>query len=667
MSKENNEGTYLGIDLGTSNTVVSFFKNGRFEQVKFKTKNIIPSALYFKNQNEIEFGDRAIRRGQSNPAHLITAFKRDLGSDKKYTLSFENEKNEVFNHYIIDTNIFIQDPNILSSFSPNDKIHLSLTVQSELGYRKEQEETKIAAEIALEKISNATTQENVVFEESNRDLLPEDFIANSPNDDNDNRVLSVAVKVKNENLNQKVKLITNDKGLITKAKMIKIDCLTLEEFRTSKNINDNSESNNMIQLVITPQEASTLLLKYIKNESEIFIKREVKNAVITVPANFNQSQVELTKEAGLNAGFEKIRIMKEPIAAGMAYALDREDNKKILVYDFGGGTFDATLLEVGSNTLSVLGVHGDSKLGGEDITKIIEELIYDELEDTYELSMFDIEESELDKESFEKNRFAIKKVAEETKITLSEFENIAISIPNLIGKDDKLINFNMDLSRATFDDEIIDVRKKSLDIVKELISTSGFIANDIDMIVMAGGTSNIPSIYKSIEDTFGIVPLINKDTALVISEGAVIEAIQLWDASNLVQEQILYNDKALFDFGIGIMNHNFDVLVPIHTELPFRVEKIYITEKDNQESLLIRAFQRREGYDNSTRTVDKGIEYVDELVIYNLPPSNVGEFKIKVTFELTKDDTLDMSVLITDKDNNEIDSNDVKIKKASQE
>jgi molecular chaperone DnaK len=534
--------------------------------------------------------------------------------------------------------------------------------------RKEQAETKIAAEIALERINIASNQENIIYDESDRDLLPEDFIANSPNDDNDNRILSVAVKVQNENPSQKVKLITNDNGLTSKAKMIKIETHSLEDFQTFKNINSNNENQrHNTQITISAQEASTYLLKYIKTESEIFIKKDIKNAVITVPANFNQSQIELTKEAGINAGFEQIRIMKEPIAAGMAYALDREDNKKILVYDFGGGTFDATLLEISSNTLNVLGVHGDSKLGGEDITKIIEDLIYDEIEEKYELNMFDYEESELDEESFGNNKFTIKKIAENTKLELSKYEATTISIPNLMNKNNQIINFNMELTRVNFDEEITEIRKKSLDIVKELISTSGYVAKDIDMIVMAGGTSNIPSIYSSIKDTFGITPLINKDTALVISEGAVIEAIQLWDISNAVQEQIIYNDKSLFDFGIGIKSFTFDTLVPIHTALPFKVEKTYTTERDNQESLQIRAFQRREGYETSLKTFDKGFQFVDELIIYNLPPSNVGDFKIIITFELTKDDILDMSVLIKDKNNNEIDSSAVKTKKVSQE
>ncbi|RLA73608.1 MAG: hypothetical protein DRG78_22270, partial [Epsilonproteobacteria bacterium] len=242
-----------------------------------------------------------------------------------------------------------------------------------------------------------------------------------------------------------------------------------------------------------------------------------------------------------------------------------------------------------------------------------------------------------------------------------------ISIANLHASNGKTINFTLELSREDFEEAIIEIRKKSLDVVKELISNSRLSASDIDMIVMAGGTSNIPSIYKSIKDTLGVEPYINKDTAIVISEGAVIGAMQKWDISNVVQEEILYNDKALFDFGIGIKGYAFDLLIPVNTSLPFRVEKIYTTERDNQESLEIKAFQRREGYENSIKTHDKGIDFVDEVTIFNLPSSKIGEFKIKIIFELTKDDILAMSVDIADKNGNKIDSGNVKIKKASQE
>ena len=667
MENENNEGSYLGIDLGTSNSVATFFKNGKFEQVEFKSnkrRKLIPSLVYFNTMEEIFYGDKAFKKGQTNPAHLLSLFKRDLGSDKKYVLKFDTDDTKKI-IYTIDTNVFMNDPDILASFSSDEEVYLPLTVLTEISHRSTKDETKIAANIALEKINDAIANENIKLIESNRDLLPEDFTANSANDDNDNRILSVSLQTKHNNPDGKIILITNDRGLQSKAKIVGIDFLSIDQFRMQKNISESS--NNAHELIITPKQASSYLLQHIKAESEAFISTIITNAVITVPANFNQSQVELTKEAGLEAGFEEIRIMKEPVAAGLAYALDREDEKKVLVYDFGGGTFDATILKVSNTKLEVLGVHGDSNLGGEDITSIVNELIYDELEDTHDLSMFDLEESELKEEEYLKNISMIAKAAETAKIELSETTNTTISIANLYSSNGKTVNFIFDLSREDFEDAIIDIRKKSLDVVKELVSNSKLSASDIDMIVMAGGTSNIPSIYNSIKDTLGVEPYINKDTSTVISEGAVIEAMQKWDVSNVVQEEILYNDKALFDFGIGIKGYAFDLLIPVNTSLPFRVEKIYTIERDNQESLEIKAFQRREGYLNSIKTHDKGIDFVDEVTIYNLPLSKVGELKIKIIFELTKDDILAMSVDITDKNGNKIDSGNVKIKKASQE
>lgn len=667
MDKENNEGTYLGIDLGTSNSVATFFKNGKFEQVEFKSnkrRKLIPSLIYFNSMEEILYGDKAFKKGQINPAHLVSLFKRDLGSDKKYVLKFDTDDTKKI-IYTIDTNVFMNDPDILASFSSDEEVYLPVTVLTEISHRATKDETKIAANIALEKINDAIASENIKLIESDRDLLPEDFTANSANDDNDNRILSVSIQTKNDNPDEKIILITDDRGLQSKAKIVGIDFLSIEKFRMQKNISESS--NNTHELNITPKQASSYLLQHIKIESEAFISTTITKAVITVPANFNQSQVELTKEAGLEAGFEKIRIMKEPVAAGLAYALDREDEKTVLVYDFGGGTFDATILKVSNTKLEILGVHGDSKLGGEDITSIVNELIYDELEDTHDLSMFEFEESELSEEEYLKNQSMIAKAAETAKIELSETTNTTISIANLHAPSGKTVNFIFDLSREDFEDAIIEIRKKSLDVVKELISNSKLLASDIDMIVMAGGTSNIPSIYNSIKDTLGVEPYINKDTSTVISEGAVIEAMQKWGVSNVVQEEILYNDKALFDFGIGIKGYIFDLLIPVNTSLPFRVEKVYTTERDNQESLEIKAFQRREGYANSIRTHDKGIDFVDEVTVYNLPSSKVGEFKIKIIFELTKDDILAMSVDITDKNGNQIDSGNVKIKKASQE
>jgi len=665
MTGQTNEKRYIGIDLGTSNSVVSFFNNGQFEQVEFRRKKIVPSAIYFESEDKVVFGEKALKKGISDPAHLLTAFKRDLGSDKKYVLKFDDndEKDRIDTHYVIDTNIFIHSPDILESFSDRDKIHLSHAVQSELSFRAKQDETKVAAEISLENLEKMNDRDNIVFDESDRDLLPEDMTANSPNDDNDHRILSIALKLKQDIVDTPVVLITNDKGLQVKASSVGVEYSGLDEFRTKKNMNENEENT----LTLTPKSASSYLLKYLKEESEQFIGGDIDKVVVTIPANFNQAQAELTKEAALDAGFGEVRIMKEPIAAGMAYALDREKDKKIIVYDFGGGTFDATLLQVGDGKLDVLGVDGDPHLGGEDITNILKEMIFEVLEDEYDLDMFEQEKSGLGEEAYRSNLAIISRAAEDAKIELSDFEQTTISIPNLNHPDNKTVNLEYELSRSHFEEEISEIRKKSLDVIKDLIANSGMEAKDIDMVVMAGGTSNIPSIYNSIKNTLGIDPYINKDTSIVISEGAVMEAIKLWDESNTVQEQVIYNDKALFDFGIGLAHYVFDPLILAGTKLPKRVEKVYSTERDDQRTLQIRAFQRKQGYEKSTRTHDKGIEYVDEIEIQNLPPSKVGDLRIKVTFELTKDDILAMSVYITDKEGNEVDAKDVKIKKVSEE
>ncbi len=397
----NSDKEYIGIYSGISNTVVSFFNNTSFEQVEFKGSKIIPSALYFQSMNDTVFGSDALKKGIFDPVHLVTDFKRDLGTDKKYEYEFEKDT-----------------------------------------------------------------------------------------------------------------------------------------------------------IILTPKQVSVMFLKYLKDESEKYINSQVDYAVITVPANFTQTQVELTREAGLEAGFVDVRIQKEAEAIGLSYALDEEDDKIILVYDFGGRTFNATLLKASASKLEVLGVNGNPKLGGDDITNVVVELINEHIEDEYDLSMFELDESGLPEADFVSNTFIIKKNAEEAKIELSSYESTKISIPNLVSSNDSTISIEFEQTRSAFEDEIIDIRKQSLDVVKELISSSNLEAKDIDIIVMIGGSSNIPSIYNSIKDTLGKDPSINKDTALVISEGAVIEA-RRWDKVDDVQEGVI-DDETLF--GISVKNYLFNIL-----------------------------------------------------------------------------------------------------------
>ncbi len=657
------EGTFVGIDLGTSNTVVSYFKNSDFHQVKFKGKNIIPSALYFETKDKIIYGDKALKKGVVHPEFLLKEFKRDLGTNKKYNFEFIEENNSNDKAiYVIDTNIFIEEPDILDSFSSSALIKIPLKVIDELKYRKSQAETSEVANYALEHIDKMESNLQIEICESHDDLLSQDLDVDK-NSNNDNKILSVAKHFTLNMLSHKTILLTNDTALRLKSDSEDVASNKLSEF---KNDLANEELNSSVNcLRITPKEATCILLKHVREESEKHIGEEVLKAVITVPANFTPTQIGQVKEAGELAGFEEVAIQKEPVAVGYAYSLEEQD-KMILVYDFGGGTFDASILKVTDGTIEVIGMDGDPHLGGADVTKIVsEQIIYEEFIDEHDTDMYDQQESGLSKIDFAKNKQAISASAEQAKIELSNYESTEISIANLISSEGNIVNLQFTLDRKRFEDEISDIRKQSLDVVKTLISNSKVDKDDINEIVMAGGTSLIPSIRNSLEDTLGIVPKQSIDSSLVISRGAVLEAMKCWSKSDTVQDKIIYNDNSLQDFGIGVKDNKFDLLIEAGTELPTRQIREYTTERDDQESLSIEVFQRKKGYINALRTYDKGVQYIDKVEITGLPRRSVNELTINVIFELTKDDALVINVEVLDCDNSLCNEKTLNIVRAS--
>jgi len=658
------EGTFIGIDLGTSNSVVTYFKNNQFEQVKFRNKKIIPSVLFFESKDKIIYGDKALKKGVSNPEFMIKEFKRDLGTKTKYTITFptkEKTKDEIF---IIDTNIFIDEPLILEQFASDDIIKLSKTVVNEISNLENNEDVKDSAKMALESIHEYQTENNISLEDSHLELLAEDITVNSRNDDNDNRILSIAKYFTEENSDKSVYLLTNDKGLTTKAQGEAVPVLNYDEFNSYRSKNTQKDTANEIK--ITPKEASKKLLRHIKEESEKALGEDVQKAVITVPANFNPSQIALVQEAGEEAGFDEVAIQKEPVAVGFAYAMEEENDKTILIYDFGGGTFDVSFLKIENGNIEIIETDGDNKLGGKDITDKLKEFIFDKiLEEDDELDMFDKQNSNLSQKDYDMNLSKIIDEAERIKIELSEYEEVTLSIANLIKPDATTFNIEFTITRKEFESEIAEIRKKSMDIVKNLINSSGIDISKIDEIVMAGGTSSIPSIRDSLKDQLGIEPKKSIDTSVVISQGAAVEAIRKFSDATSIQDKIIYNDTALHDFGIGIKNFNFDLLIPKGTNLPISQSKDYTTQKDNQEIIELKVFQRKSTYPNAKKTYDKGIDFVDEIIIEGIPPSKVNELTIRVTFELTKDDSLSVSVKILDSNGLEQHSESINVSKAS--
>ena len=662
-------GTFIGIDFGTSNSVVSYFNKGEFNQVKFKGKSIIPSVLYFESKDKIVYGDRAIKKGVVHPEFMLKEFKRDLGTNKKYTLDFLKDDSNLSEAdgdkfiYVIDTNIFIEEPDILDSFNPaTTLVKIPLKVIDELQFRKDQADTDISAKFALENIESKKDCSHIETSQSYDDLLSKDLDVDK-NSNNDNKILSVAKHFSLNMTTHSTILLTNDSGLIIKSEAEQVSAKKLQQYKNECAYKEHSSTSET--LVITPKEAARILLQHIREESEKYIGEDISKTVITVPANFNPVQIGQVKEAGERAGFDEIAIQKEPVAVGYAYSLEEEKDKTILVYDFGGGTFDASLLRVNNGLIEVVAIDGDAKLGGADVTNIVSELIYINFEDEHDTSMFDQKDSGLSNIDYCKNSQAISSAAEQAKIELSYYDSTDISIANLVNSKGDVVNIQFILDIKTFESEISDIRKKSLDVVKNLIGNSGIEKESIDEIVMAGGTSLIPSIRDSLEDTLGIPPKKSIDTSVVISQGAVLEAMRHWSESESVQEKIIYNDNALQDFGIGIKGNRFDLLIAAEIELPVRETREYFTEKDGQESLLIEVFQRKKGYQSATKTFDKGVEYIDKIAISGLPKANVGDLSINVTFELTKDDALEVAVEVTDKSGTVSNQNSLSIVRAS--
>jgi len=658
------EGTFIGIDLGTSNSVITYFKNNQFEQIKFRNKKIIPSVLYFESKDKVIFGDKALKKGVNNPEFMIKEFKRDLGTKTKYTITFPIKGQVKKNIFVIDTNIFIDEPLILKQFSTTDTIKLSKTVISEISNLENNEDVKDSAKIALDSINEYLSESNISLEDSHLEYLSEDITVNSRNDDNDNRILSIAKYFTDKNSEEFVYLLTNDKGLISKAQGEAVHILNYNEFNNYRSQNTNENSDNEIK--ITPKEASKKLLAYIKEESEKVLAEDIQKAVITVPANFNPTQITLVQEAGEEAGFDEVAIQKEPVAVGFAYAMEEEDNKTILIYDFGGGTFDASFLRIKNGNIEIVETDGDNKLGGKDITNRLKEFVFDKILDEHdELDMFDKQSSNLSQKDYDINLSKITNEAERVKIELSEYEEVTFSIANLINSDGSSFNIEFNITRKEFEEEISEIRKKSIDIVKSLINSSGIDKSEIDEIVMAGGSSSIPSIRASLKDQLGIEPKKSIDTSVVISQGATVEAIRKFSDAKSIQDKIIYNDTALHDFGIGIKNFNFDLLIPKGTNLPISQTKDYTTQKDNQEIIELKVFQRKSIYPNAKKTYDKGIDFVDEIIIEGIPPSKVNELTIRVTFELTKDDSLAVAVKILDSNGVEQHSESLNVSKAS--
>lgn len=387
----------------------------------------------------------------------------------------------------------------------------------------------------------------------------------------------------------------------------------------------------------TPVEISTLILKELKRIGEEFLKEEITEAVITVPANFNDAQRQATKEAGERAGFIVERIINEPTAAALAFGIDNMDTEgKILVYDLGGGTFDVTVFEMIEGALDVMASRGVNQLGGKDFDEKIAGEILQAFQKEYGI--------DLSKDL--KALARIKEEAEKVKITLSSANSGVVNLPFIAFADGEAISFEMEITRNRYEELIYDYIKQSMEVVKETLEAAKLTADDIDIVLAVGGSSRTPLAMKFLREQFGdkIRGGINPDEAVAL--GA---AVQAGIKSNELSGA---NSIAIFDvcnhsLGIEVVRDTargreagfYDRLILRDTHLPFARTEEYSTVDDYQTGIRVKIFQ---GEDNLVVNNTK----LGELEVDGIPANKAGEEGVAITFRYNINGILEVSAKV---------------------
>ena len=372
----------------------------------------------------------------------------------------------------------------------------------------------------------------------------------------------------------------------------------------------------------SPQEISAMVLQKMKKTAEDFLGTEVKEAVVTVPAYFNDSQRQATKEAGEIAGLTIKRIINEPTAAALAYGLDKKQDMTIAVYDLGGGTFDISILELGEGVFEVKSTNGDTHLGGDDFDRVI----IDFLADTFK----EQENMDLRKDPMALQR--LKEAAEKAKIELSSTSETEINLPYITAADGVPKHLVVKLTRAKFEQLADNLVRRSIEPCKAALKDAGLDKSDIDEVILVGGSTRIPAIQKAVEDFFGKKPNKSVNPDEVVAIGAAIQGGVL---SGDVKDVLLL-DVTPLSLGIETMGGVFDKIIEANTTIPTKKTKVYSTAADNQPSVEIHILQGERPMANQNRSVGR-------FILDSIPPAPRGVPQIEVTFDLDANGILNVS------------------------
>ncbi|SEK92923.1 molecular chaperone DnaK [Paenibacillus sp. OK003] len=379
----------------------------------------------------------------------------------------------------------------------------------------------------------------------------------------------------------------------------------------------------------SPQEISAIILQKLKSDAEAYLGQTVTQAVITVPAYFNDSQRQATKDAGKIAGLEVLRIVNEPTAAALAYGMEKSEDQTILVYDLGGGTFDVSILELGDGFFEVKATSGDNQLGGDDFDQVIIDYLVSEFKKDQGIDL------SKDKAAVQR----LKDAAEKAKKELSGVLTTTISLPFITVADGVPQHLELNLSRAKFEEISAGLVERTLEPTRRALSDAGMTANDIDKIVLVGGSTRIPAVQEAIKKLTGKDPHKGVNPDEVVALGAAVQAGVL---TGDVKDVVLL-DVTPLSLGIETAGGVFTKMIERNTTIPTSKSQVFSTYADNQPSVEIHVLQ-------GEREMAAGNKSLGRFMLGDIPPAPRGVPQIEVSFDIDANGIVNVSA--TDKGTN---------------